>query len=946
MNQDEANPGNPNMPKKCPQCGGSLPAGALEGLCPACLLAQGVSAETGPETAPFQPPTVEEVARLFPQLEILAFIGKGGMGAVYKARQPGLDRLVALKILPPQVASGPGFSERFNREARALARLSHPNIVAVHEFGQVNGLPFFIMEFVDGLNLRQLERTRKLSAREALQIVPQICEALQFAHDEGIVHRDIKPDNILLDKKGRVKIADFGIAKLMGRETEADLTATKGIIGTPNYMAPEQVEKPETVDHRADIFALGVVFYEMLTGELPLGKFAPPSSGRVEVDVRLDEVVLRALEKKPELRYQQASQVKSAVETIASGVGPGAGRFVPIAPPNAEALIQDILAREYTLNIGSCLRRGWALVRSNFWPIVGISALIWVLLAIAQSAGVVIASGHDKPNGGGSILGLLVSGPLMGGLYWYFLQKIRGQPVTIETAFVGFSNRFLHLFLGSFVSLLLTGLGFLCLILPGIYLWVAWTFTLPLIMDKRLDFWSAMEVSRKMVTRHWLKLLGFVLILVLLHVAGFLVFCLGILIAAPIATASLMYAYEDIFGPAGRAADQPAGAGPHGTAVLGGSPAKPSPADGLGQPAKVIGLMAVALVLVLLAAIVFANFMRMRGRRMHEQAVAAQRASVAEQEAAIRRLSFGPVTEQIIQARTTGTNQFLDLDTEKLMTPSSEIVDVLTAQPGEDENRLWEALDIPEDSGRFRYVAWLRESGADLMYGGDGQIIGFDGIFAKAHGDNSANWNDWDGLSPERVGEAIEVVNWSGRATEARNSGQPVPPGPASGGIVNSAAQLDSQNAGGPRVNLLTREQSALWFFQTREGATGVLQFMELTDAPGAVKLRYKLVRSRPAESIPREDLDGRLEAAASIGGVSERDAALANLARDAAKSGQSDLVSEILQQISGNAERDQAALESVRLLAKLGLRKPAIEIAKSIGGSTIRDQALSELAR
>src|SRR5262245_27243091 len=225
MNQDEASSGNPNMPKKCPQCGATLPAGALEGLCPACLLAQGVTAETGPETAPFQPPTVEEVARLFPQLEILGFIGKGGMGAVYKARQPALDRMVALKILPPHAAGG-AFAERFNREARALAKLSHPNIVAVHEFGQVNGLPFFIMEFVDGLNLRQLERTRKLSAREALQIVPQICEALQFAHDEGIVHRDIKPDNILIDKKGRVKIADFGIAKLMGGDGEADLTAT------------------------------------------------------------------------------------------------------------------------------------------------------------------------------------------------------------------------------------------------------------------------------------------------------------------------------------------------------------------------------------------------------------------------------------------------------------------------------------------------------------------------------------------------------------------------------------------------------------------------------------------------------------------------------------------------------------------------------------------------
>ena len=145
---------------------------------------------------PFQPPGLEEVARLFPQLEILGFIGKGGMGAVYKARQPALDRLVALKILPPQAAGGPGFAERFNREARALARLNHPNIVAVHEFGQAGGSPFFIMEFVDGLTLRQLEQAGRLAPGEALRIVPQICEALQFAHDEGIVHRDIKPENI------------------------------------------------------------------------------------------------------------------------------------------------------------------------------------------------------------------------------------------------------------------------------------------------------------------------------------------------------------------------------------------------------------------------------------------------------------------------------------------------------------------------------------------------------------------------------------------------------------------------------------------------------------------------------------------------------------------------------------------------------------------------------
>jgi len=185
------------MEQKCPQCGAPLPSGGLAGLCPACLLAQAANETAQPGAAGFVPPTVEELAALFPQLEIRSLIGRGGMGAVYQARQPALDRIVALKILPARADAGPDFAERFNREARALAKLNHPNIVTVHEFGQVRGMPFFIMEYVDGLNLRQLEQAGKLSPREALQIVPQICEALQFAHDNGIVHRDIKPDNIL-----------------------------------------------------------------------------------------------------------------------------------------------------------------------------------------------------------------------------------------------------------------------------------------------------------------------------------------------------------------------------------------------------------------------------------------------------------------------------------------------------------------------------------------------------------------------------------------------------------------------------------------------------------------------------------------------------------------------------------------------------------------------------
>jgi predicted Ser/Thr protein kinase len=284
--------------------------------------------------APFVAPSVEEVARLFPQLEIVGFIGQGGMGAVYKARQPALDRLVALKILARGVAGDAGFAERFHREARALARLNHPNIVAVHDFGEAGGRPYLIMELVDGANLRQVEAAGRLTPEQALAIVPQICDALQFAHNEGVVHRDIKPENILLDKKGRVKITDFGIARILGHRADgAALTGARDVVGTPHYMAPEQIAQPQTVDHRADIYSLGVVFYEMLTGQLPVGKFAPPSR-KVQIDVRLDEVVLRALEQEPALRYQQASQVRTAVETIATTAAPPpAGK----APGVAEA---------------------------------------------------------------------------------------------------------------------------------------------------------------------------------------------------------------------------------------------------------------------------------------------------------------------------------------------------------------------------------------------------------------------------------------------------------------------------------------------------------------------------------------------------------------------------------------------------------------------------------
>ncbi len=305
----------------CPSCRQPVESNSPLGLCPACLIKSGLNTHNeGVAEAALDPASdaAEEIARCFPQLDVLGLIGKGGMGRVYKVRQRQLDRLAALKVLPLEAGPRSDFAERFSREAKALARLNHPNIVAIYDFGQQNGFYYFLMEYVDGVNLRQLERSRRPTAEEALSIVPAICDALQYAHQQGIVHRDVKPENILIDKQGRVKIADFGIAKVLGAERKGlTLTQDRQTMGTPHYMAPEQVERPGAVDHRADIYSLGVVFYELLTGELPLGKFAPPSA-KAPLDTRLDGVVLKALEKEPEKRYQQASEVKTEVQTIAS----------------------------------------------------------------------------------------------------------------------------------------------------------------------------------------------------------------------------------------------------------------------------------------------------------------------------------------------------------------------------------------------------------------------------------------------------------------------------------------------------------------------------------------------------------------------------------------------------------------------------------------------------
>jgi len=432
-------------PATCPNCGKPVSPHALMALCPDCLLRAGFGTATGATVvgdAPvFATPAPEELAPHFPQLEVLEVLGRGGMGVVYKVRQKSLNRLAALKLLAPERVEDARFAERFQNEAHALAALNHPHIVTVYDFGQAGGFYYLLMEFVDGVNLRQAMKAGRFTPEQALAIVPPVCEALQFAHEHGIVHRDIKPENLLLDKDGRVKIADFGIARMLHAETPEVGLAESQPAGTPQYMAPEQ-KAHERADHRVDIYSLGVVLYELLTGELPADRLQPPSSRArgVQIDVRLDEIVLRALEAKPELRYQTAGEFRTQVQTVIATPG-GAN---PVPGPNSPADTRSPITPRFSLMAivaASCAGLGlavtgfvWVSALSHSKPpwefIAGSSLLLplLVLFSLATVPGWIAVSQIQRS--GGKLCGLgvamfaglalpliVLDGPLIGGVW-------------------------------------------------------------------------------------------------------------------------------------------------------------------------------------------------------------------------------------------------------------------------------------------------------------------------------------------------------------------------------------------------------------------------------------------------------------------------------------------------------------------------------------------------
>ncbi len=332
----------------------------------------GSSSPVPPES--FVPPSAEELGAMLPQYEIRHLIAAGGMGAVYAGTQRALNRPIAIKILPPDAAKDGESIGRFRTEARAMARLSHPNIPTVFDFDVSAGYCYLAMEYIDGCNVHQLITRGELTPALTYKLLAQVCEALHFAHSHGIVHGDIKPSNLMVTHDGIVKLADFGLAQLMDPGNRQDDTFTP--MGTPEYAAPELWEPGLMMDHRADLYSLGCVFYEMLTGAPPQGQFQLPAAA-LKLDARVDTIITRCMQQKPDLRYQSAAEIKQAFEALthpAQGTAKPAARV--LQPPGSRT---PSAAAHHSKPRSS-----------------GISPLLW-LLPVAAVGGVAAFMMKEKP---------------------------------------------------------------------------------------------------------------------------------------------------------------------------------------------------------------------------------------------------------------------------------------------------------------------------------------------------------------------------------------------------------------------------------------------------------------------------------------------------------------------------------------------------------------------
>jgi eukaryotic-like serine/threonine-protein kinase len=275
---------------------------------------------SSPQDAPYLPEYIGKY-------KILQIVGMGGMGVIYKAVQEPLNRIVALKVLPPQMSGNEEMSQRFEIEAKAISMLQHQNIVSIYEYGDDKGYHFFAMQFIDGENLSvRIQQKKAMPVTEIMDFSKQMCRGLRYAHSQNVIHRDIKSQNVLIDKENIARLSDFGIAKIF---SSVHLTLTGVTVGTPEYMSPEQAEG-EVVDFKTDIYSLGVVIYEMLTKRPPFTANnpvavaykhvhempVPPSVKRRDTPKRLELIVLKALKKDKKERYASVEEMLDHLDTV------------------------------------------------------------------------------------------------------------------------------------------------------------------------------------------------------------------------------------------------------------------------------------------------------------------------------------------------------------------------------------------------------------------------------------------------------------------------------------------------------------------------------------------------------------------------------------------------------------------------------------------------------
>lgn len=333
------------------------------------------SGQTNPRT-PMEPPSPEVLQAQLSGYEVTKLLGRGGMGAVYLGMQMSLDRPVAIKVLPPFLEGDDGsFIERFKREARAMAKLNHPGIVSVYDFGQTrSGLLYFVMEFIEGTDVqRMITQKKRLKPSHAHAITAHVCDALAYAHERGLIHRDIKPANIMISRDGEVKVADFGLAKAVNAGASG-LTQSGMVLGTLHYMAPETLILGVDVDQRADIYAVGVMLYQMLTGRLPAGVFKLPSEQVEGLDPRFDDIIDRAMREDRTERYQSTREMREDLDVMLTHPVPAKkvpesrmeqAKPVSAPPPHAEMEFEEKFASTPP--------------RTNWLPAVAVAVVVLIL---------------------------------------------------------------------------------------------------------------------------------------------------------------------------------------------------------------------------------------------------------------------------------------------------------------------------------------------------------------------------------------------------------------------------------------------------------------------------------------------------------------------------------------------------------------------------------------